>query len=205
MEVHALSVKEQAQTLEITMNEIAKITPCSRRLCRRLSKCNPVIAKQAEAGVRCSLVFPPNTLAMGGQMRPEMAIRHFETIADATDLPIILFQYPMGPGLGYPIQTLLEICERVPQVRAIKDWCNDVTLHERHIRELKSLSSPVNILSTHSAWLYLRFVQGRDGLLSGAGSVIANLQVALFQAFKKETLKEHASERQNLSYSKSFL
>jgi 4-hydroxy-tetrahydrodipicolinate synthase len=127
---------------------------------------------------------------MGGQMRPEMAIRHFETIASATSLPIILFQYPLGPGLGYPIDTLLEICRRVPQIRAIKDWCNDAALHERHIRELRSLDIPVNILSTHSAWLLSSLVQGCDGLLSGAGSVIANLQVALFRAFKTGDLTE---------------
>ena len=52
---------------------------------------------------------------MGGQMRPEMAIRHFETIAEATELPIILFQYPMGPGLGYPIDTLLKSVNASPK------------------------------------------------------------------------------------------
>ena len=191
MEVHALSIKEQAKTLEISLDELGSNIPLVHGVYADGSANAAAIAKQAEAGgASCLLVFPPNTLAMGGQMRPEMAIRHFETIAEATELPIILFQYPMGPGLGYPIDTLLKICERVPQIRAIKDWCNDAALHERHIRELKSLSSPVNMLSTHSAWLLSSLVQGCDGLLSGAGSVIANLQVALFEAFKKGDLEE---------------
>ena len=191
MEVHALSIEEQARTTDITMDQIGDSLPIIHGVYADGSENAARIAKQAASrGARCLLVFPPNTLAMGGQLRPEMAIRHFETIASATDLPIILFQYPMGSGLGYPIDTLLEICRRIPQIRAIKDWCNDAALHERHIRELRSLDKPVNILSTHSAWLLSSLVQGCDGLLSGAGSVVANLQVALFRAFKNGDLTE---------------
>jgi 4-hydroxy-tetrahydrodipicolinate synthase len=191
MEVHALSLEEQARTMDIAMDEIGDQIPLVHGVYADGSANGARIAKQAaNAGARCLLVFPPNTMAMGGQMRPEMAIRHFETIAASTDLPIILFQYPMGPGLGYPIDTLLEICRRVPQIRAIKDWCNDAALHERHIRELHALDKPVNMLSTHSAWLLSSLVQGCDGVLSGAGSVVANLQVAIFRAFKEGDLDE---------------
>ncbi|MDA0341759.1 MAG: dihydrodipicolinate synthase family protein [Proteobacteria bacterium] len=191
MEVHALSLEEQARTLDIAMDEVGDQLPLVHGVYADGSANAARIARQAAAGgARCLLVFPPNTMAMGGQMRPEMAIRHFETIAAATDLPIILFQYPMGPGLGYPIDTLLEVCRRVPQIRAIKDWCNDAALHERHLRELRSLDRPVNMLSTHSAWLLSSLVQGCDGVLSGAGSVVANLQVALFRAFKEGDLDE---------------
>ena len=101
MEVHALSIKEQAKTLEISLDELGSNIPLVHGVYADGSANAAAIAKQAEAGgASCLLVFPPNTLAMGGQMRPEMAIRHFETIAEATELPIILFQYPMGPGLG---------------------------------------------------------------------------------------------------------
>src|SRR5918996_1292342 len=65
------------------------------------------IARMAErGGASCLLVFPPNSMAMGGQLRPGMALAHFGTIAQATDLPIILFQYPLATGLG--------ACSRVP-------------------------------------------------------------------------------------------
>ena len=64
-------------------------------------------------------------------------------IADATDLPIILFQYPAATGLGYPFETLLRLIEEVPTIRAVKDWCADPMLHERHIRTLQGLPRPV--------------------------------------------------------------
>ena len=125
---------------------------------------------------------------MGGQLRPEMARAHFGMIAEACDLPIILFQYPMASGLGYPLDTLLRLVEAIPQIRAIKDWSTMPMLHERHVRTLQGLRRPVTVLSTHSSWLMSSLVMGCGGLLSGAGSVIADLQVALFEAVRANDL-----------------
>ena len=143
----------------------------------------------ATAGADALLVFPSEVLAMGGQLHSKCARAHIGAIAESTELPLILFQYPMTGGLGYPLDTLLRLCMEIPSIRAIKDWCNDPHLHERHIRELHALDRPVNVLSTHSMWLLSSLVLGCDGLLSGAGSVVANLQVALFQAVQDNDLQ----------------
>ncbi|MDG2490968.1 MAG: dihydrodipicolinate synthase family protein, partial [Alphaproteobacteria bacterium] len=147
------------------------------------------VAKMAAGeGASALLVFPPNSMSMGGQLRPDMAIAHFKMIADATDLPLILFQYPASTGLGYPFETMLKIFSEVPSVVAIKDWCNDPMLHERHIKTFQSLPRKVNVLSTHSSWLMASLSMKPAGLLSGAGSVIADLQVALFNAMQRDDL-----------------
>jgi 4-hydroxy-tetrahydrodipicolinate synthase len=111
-----------------------------------------------------------------------MPLGHFKHIADATDLPLIAFQYPLATGQGYPLDTLLQMVEQVPAIRAIKDWCGNVVQHEMHVRTLQSLPRPVNVLTTHSAWLLSSLVLGCNGLLSGSGSVIADLQAQLFRA-----------------------
>ncbi|HKO10069.1 MAG TPA: dihydrodipicolinate synthase family protein [Alphaproteobacteria bacterium] len=182
-EVHACTFEEQQAVLGHTMDAIGDRVPVVNGVYADGSHLAARIARMAEAGGAAALlVFPPQTMAMGGQLRPEMALAHFKTIAAATDLPIILFQYPLAGGLGYPFETLLRLFEEVPQITAIKDWCNDAMLHERHVRAFQSLRRPVNVLSTHSAWLMSSLVTGCKGLLSGAGSVIADLQVALFEA-----------------------
>jgi 4-hydroxy-tetrahydrodipicolinate synthase len=53
---------------------------------------------------------------------------------------------------------------------------------------LQSLARPVNVLSTHRAWLMASLVGGCTGLLSGSGSVIAQLQVELFEAVQRKDL-----------------
>jgi 4-hydroxy-tetrahydrodipicolinate synthase len=145
------------------------------------------IARMAtEGGASALLVFPPAPFTLG--QTPEMALAHFKHIADATDLPLIVFQYPLATGQGYPRDTLLRMCEEVPTIRAIKDWAGNVQQHEMHIRVLQNLPQPVNVLTTHSAWLFSSLVLGCRGLLSGSGSVIADLQAALFRAVQANDL-----------------
>jgi 4-hydroxy-tetrahydrodipicolinate synthase len=121
-------------------------------------------------------------------MRPEMIEEHIRHITDNSDLPIVLFQFPVISNLSYPLATLIGLCEKFPTIRAVKDQIGDGNQHERQIRELHALDNPVNVLTTHSAWLLGSLAMGCDGLLSGAGSVIADLQVALFRAVEANDL-----------------
>ncbi|MFZ4806546.1 MAG: dihydrodipicolinate synthase family protein [Hyphomicrobiaceae bacterium] len=190
-EVHACSFEEQKRILALSLAEVGDKVPLVNGVFADGSlEAAKVAAMAAKEGASALLVFPPQSMAWGGQLRPEMALEHFRRIADATDLPMICFQYPMSIGLGYPFETLLKLFEAVPTIRAIKDWCADPLLHERHIRTFQSLPRPVNVLTTHSGWLMASLSMGANGLLSGAGSVIADLQVALFRAMKAGDLKK---------------
>jgi 4-hydroxy-tetrahydrodipicolinate synthase len=84
----------------------------------------------------------------------------------------------------------MRLLDAVPTIRAIKDWSNNVPQHEWHVRTLQALPRPVNVLSTHSAWLFSSLVLGCNGLLSGSGSVIADLQARLFRAVRANDLAE---------------
>src|SRR3954452_3736149 len=188
-EVHACTLDEQREVLRITMEDVGDRLPIVAGVYADGSLEAARIARMAEAGGAAALlVFPPQSMSMGGQLRPEMALAHFSTIAAATSLPLICFNYSLAGGLGYPHETLLRLAEAVPSIRAIKDWSGDPMAHERNIRGLQSLSRPVTVLTTHSAWLMSSLVLGCNGLLSGAGSVIADLQVALFEAVRANDL-----------------
>ena len=169
-EVASCSFEEQTRVLDITLDEVGSNTPI-------------VCGVYTEGSL---LVFPPAIYSFG--QRPEMAVEHFKRIADASDLPLILFQYPLEGGQGYPTDTLLRILDEVPSVRAIKDWSANPQLHERQIRLLQSRNPVVNVLTTHSSWLMSSLVLGCNGLLSGSGSVIAPLQAALFEAVQNKDL-----------------
>jgi 4-hydroxy-tetrahydrodipicolinate synthase len=188
-EVASCTFDEQRRVLEITQDEIGDKLPLVHGIWADGSLEAARIAKMAAAGgASALLVFPPATFTMG--QNAEMAIAHFRRIADATDLPLIAFQYPLATGQGYPKDTLLRMCDEVSTIRAIKDWCNNVPQHEWHVRTLQSLPRPVTVLSTHSAWLMSSLVLGCNGLLSGSGSVIADLQARLFRAVQGNDLAE---------------
>jgi 4-hydroxy-tetrahydrodipicolinate synthase len=180
-EVASCTFDEQRRVLDITGEEIGDRLPIVNGIWADGSLEAARIARMAEeGGASALLVFPPAPFTLG--QSPEMALAHFMRIADASDLPLIVFQYPLATGQGYPRDTLLRLVEAVPTIRAIKDWAGNVQQHEMHIRLLQGLPRPVNVLTTHSAWLLSSLVLGCNGLLSGSGSVIADLQAALFRA-----------------------
>ena len=186
-EVASCTFDEQRRVLEITKEELGEL-PIVNGVYADGSLEAARIARMAEAGGASALLVFPSAIYSFGQ-RPEMALAHFKRIADATSLPLIAFQYPLAGGQGYPLSTLTRILDEVPTVRAIKDWCANPQLHERQIRLLQSRTPPVNVLTTHSSWLMSSLVLGCNGLLSGSGSVIAELQAQLFAAVKRNDLQ----------------
>ena len=186
-EAASCSFDEQQRVLAITQDEIGAHLPIVNGIYADGSLEAQRLAKMAHAGgASALLVFPSAIYAMG--QRPEMAIEHFKRIAEVTDLPLIAFQYPASGSQGYPLPTLLRMLDAVPTIRAIKDWCGNAQLADRQIRALQTRNPPVNVLSTHSAWLFSSLVLGCNGLLSGSGSVIADLQAQLYQAVKADDL-----------------
>jgi 4-hydroxy-tetrahydrodipicolinate synthase len=188
-EVASCTFDEQRRVLDIAQDEVGASTPIVNGIWADGSLEAARIARMAtQGGASALLVFPPAPFTLG--QSPEMALAHFKRIADATDLPLIVFQYPLATGQGYPKDTLLRLCQEVPSIRAIKDWIGNVPHHEWHIRTLQNLPQPVNVLTTHSAWLFSSLVLGCNGLLSGSGSVIPDLHAQLFKAVQSNDLAE---------------
>ena len=186
-EAASCTFDEQKRVWAITQDEVGTRMPIVNGVYADGSLEAQRLAKMAhDGGASALLVFPPAVYAMG--QRPEMAIEHFKRIAAVTDLPLIAFQYQLAGGQGYPLPTLIRMIEAVPSIRAIKDWCGNAQLADRQIRALQTRNPPVNVLSTHSAWLFPSLVLGCNGLLSGSGSVIADLQAQLFRAIQAKDL-----------------
>jgi 4-hydroxy-tetrahydrodipicolinate synthase len=188
-EVASCTRDEQRRVMEISGEEVGDRLPIIHGVWADGSFEAARIAREAQAGgASALLVFPPAPFALG--QSAEMALAHFKTIADATDLPLIVFQYSLATGQGYPAATLERLFDEVPTIRAIKDWTPQVAQHEGHIRALQGRKRPINVLTTNSAWLLSSLVLGCNGLLSGSGSVIADLQARLYRAVKANDLAE---------------
>src|SRR5215510_11335574 len=116
-EVASCTFEEQKRVLAIAQDEIGGKLPIVNGIWADGSLEAARLAKMAaEGGASALLVFPPAPFTLG--QSPAMALAHFRRIADASDLPIIVFQYPLATGQGYPKETLLKLCEEVPSIRA---------------------------------------------------------------------------------------
>src|SRR3981081_1548022 len=104
-EVASCSADEQRRVMEIAAEEVGATLPIIHGVWADGSLEAARIAGRAEAGgASALLVFPPGPFTLCTSS--EMALAHFKALADATDLPLIVFQYPIATGQGYPAATL---------------------------------------------------------------------------------------------------
>jgi 4-hydroxy-tetrahydrodipicolinate synthase len=193
-EVATLTFEEQQRVLEITLDEVDGTVdgavPVVCGVYQDGTSKAAGIAKSAERqGADCLLVFPSTVYDFGHQLRPEMAYGHVAQIAEAVSLPIIVFVYPVTSGLHIPTDNLVRICDEIDNVIAVKEWSNDIGVYERNWRELKALDKEISVLSSFSKSLLASLCVGADGILSGHGSVIADLHVEMFEAVKRGDLE----------------
>lgn len=187
-EVSSLSRGERIRALGVAADEVGDKLPLIAGIYADGTQEAVELARDAKAeGAAGILIFPPTLFMWGAQIKPDMVLRHFATIADAVDIPIVVFQYPPASGIGYSPETLAELA-KLPSVVAVKDWSNDIVAFELNLRALRQAGRPVAVLSSFTMSLFATFVLGADGCISGMGSVAADLQAELFEAVQQGNL-----------------
>lgn len=188
-EVSSCTFDEQERILALSVEHVGDRQPLICGIYSENSLEAARLARMAEKnGAAALLVFPPFLFSRGARQRPDMILRHYREIASASDLPLVIFQYALS-GLGYTLDTLCRLVDDIPAICAMKDFCSEPAFHERTIRTLRNdAARPISILTTHSSWLLSSLVLGCDGILSGSGSTVADLQVALFDAVSKDDM-----------------
>jgi 4-hydroxy-tetrahydrodipicolinate synthase len=137
------------------------------------------LAKDAATeGAHAVLVMPPpdknDTEWEGARVR-------FTRVFDATDLPVAIYQ------TAYSTETLTKLAQ-FPPVFAIKEGSGDPVAFERNMRSVQAMRRDVALWSTNSRWLLADLAVGADGILSGMGSIAADLHVALAEAVWRSDL-----------------
>ena len=189
-EVSSLTREERKQALAIALDEVAGKVPVVAGVYADGTLEAVELARDAKAlGAAGLLVFPPTIFMWGAQVKPAMALRHFQILADRVDLPLVVFEYPTASGIGYSPETLAELC-KIPAVAAVKDWSNDIVAYEKNLRALRDSGRLVATLSSFTMSLMASFLLGADGCISGMGSVAADLQASLFAAVQSGNLAE---------------
>ena len=189
-EVASLTREDRRRTLDIALDEVAGKVPVVTGVYSDGTLEAIELARDAHAaGAAGLLVFPPTLFMWGAQLKPDMVLRHFQTLADAVDLPLVVFEYPVASGIGYSPETLAELC-KIPTVAAIKDWSNEIVSYEKNLRAVRASGRPVAVMSSFTMSLMASFMLGADGCISGMGSVTADLQAALFAAVQAGRLDE---------------
>jgi 4-hydroxy-tetrahydrodipicolinate synthase len=132
---------------------------------------------------------------------------HFRAVAEATDLPVVLYDIPMRSGRRIGSALVVELAREVPNIVAVKDATGDVAAAASVVAESPagfevfsgddSLTLPflsvggVGVISVASHWAGGLFAELIDSYRSGdvARAIIVNQQLA--ESYRFESTEEY--------------
>jgi len=136
------------------------------------------------AGADALLVFPISAF-LGQPLNPEVPYRYHTAIAEAVDLPLILFQ--LQPALGGVLYTteILHLLITIPSVTAIKEASFDAMRFLQVKAALESASRNITFLTGNDNFICESFILGAEGALLGFSTLGTREQVAMLEAVQR--------------------
>lgn len=117
-----------------------------------------------ELGADAALIVTPyyNKCTQAG------LVAHYTAVAQATDIPIIMYNVPARTGLNMLPQTVLELA-KVPNIAGIKEASGNIN----QIMEIAaSMPEDFALLSGEDALIYALMACGGDGVISVASNIL---------------------------------
>lgn len=141
------------------------------------------------AGADALLIFPISAF-LGHPLNPEVPYRYHAAIAEAVDLPLILFQLqPVLGGVLYTTEILHKLIT-IPSVAAIKEASFDAMRFLQVKAALESASRKITFLTGNDNFIYESFILGAEGALLGFSTLGTREQVNMVEAIQRGDITE---------------
>jgi 4-hydroxy-tetrahydrodipicolinate synthase len=187
-EVIALEDDEQQRVIEVCSKVIAARVPFLSGVVAGSTRAAARKARRfGEAGAEGLAVFPPFPTFSGTPVPAEMIVRYHRAIAEASELPIICFQFPKGWGPDYTPEILQAMAE-IPRLVAIKESSFDVGQTLQTIDVARSLPAPIGVLTGSDTFIFEAMLMGCSGALIGFAATATAELVAMYAAVQRSEL-----------------
>jgi 4-hydroxy-tetrahydrodipicolinate synthase len=147
-------------------------------------------ARAAQAAGADALLIFPIPAFLGQPLNPEVPYRYHAAIAEAVDLPLILFQ--LQPALGGVLFTteILHKLITIPSVAAIKEASFDAMRFLQVKAALESASRKITFLTGNDNFICESFILGAEGALLGFSTIGTAEQASMLKAVQRGDFNE---------------
>lgn len=176
-EFYGLSYEEKVRAIEVTMEQVNGRVPVyvganaiTTRECVQLTR----LAKRYEAAavtVLTPMFISPNDNEL---------YTHFRTIAEAEDIPIVLYNNPEKTGVCLSAE-LVEKLADVPNIVGVKDTSGDMTLTSEYIRRTRD--KEFQVMAGKDTLILATLVYGGTGCVAGTANIVPRLVVDIYDKF----------------------
>ncbi|TMI71705.1 MAG: dihydrodipicolinate synthase family protein [Bacteroidetes bacterium] len=182
-EASALTLEEKEVLLKTTLDVVGSKLPVVLNIAEGATT---EAVKQAELadkwGAKGLMLLPP----MRYKSDARETVTYFKTVADATDLPVMIYNNP----IDYRIEVTLDMFEELaaaPTIQAIKESTRDVTNVTRLVNRFKDR---FNILCGVDTIAMEELLLGADGWVAGLVCAFPRETVAIYRLTKAGRIEE---------------
>lgn len=172
----SLTVDEHKRVIDVVVDEAAGRVPVViGTLLGRQADIIECGRHARRAGADAIMVIPPYFVVA----KPPHIRQHFEAIAEAVDMPMVLFHGPTRSGVRLDADTILMLLDAVPRFVAIKETSGDLVIAGELLRRARA---GFRVLQGFDEFVLPTFALGGHGAVLSLGCLIPGLLQALATA-----------------------
>lgn len=134
--------------------------------------------KAKELGADVLSIITPSFAAAS----QEELIRHFETVANAVDMPILLYNIPARTGNALAPATVQKLSQ-VANIVGAKDSSGNFDNILQYIEKTRGGDKPFTVLSGNDSLILWTLLAGGNGAIAGCANVFPHTMVSIYEKF----------------------
>ena len=179
-ESYALSEAEKVRVLEVVVEETNHRVPVYAGTgCVTTAETIKMSKKAQEIGADVLSVIVP-WFAAASQ---DELYDHYKAVAEAVDLPIVLYNIPARTGNALAPATVARLAKDVPNVMGAKDSSGNFDNMKQYIELTAELGKEFSVLSGNDSLILPALVFGGKGGIAGCANVFPHTMVEIYTAF----------------------
>lgn len=177
-EFYALSRQERMRAFEVVEEANADRLPLIAGTGATTAREAIAYTQRAEAlGYDCAMVVLPYYQ----KTTQEGLYRHFEAVAEATDLPVMIYNIPLFTGVNLEAETLERLVRDVPNILGIKE---EAGVNPTQTTEYELVvPDEFTIFCGDDTMVLQTFPQGAVGVVSGGSHVVGDSMRRMIQLY----------------------
>lgn len=119
---------------------------------------------------------------------PDCAQNYFGGIAQAVDVPVILYNFPARTGTDLAPELVATLAARYPNILGIKDTVDTISHTRQMINAVRAVNPQFSVLSGFDEYYIPNRIAGGNGVLCGLTNVVPEIFGTMDRAYKVHDL-----------------
>ncbi len=129
----------------------------------------------------------------------ESLYRYYAAVAQASDLPLLLYNFPDRTAVDLGPQLVLRLAQDFPTIVGIKDTVDNISHTRKLIQTVKSQLPQFTVFSGFDEYFIPNLNGGGNGLIGGLSNLAPQLFVRQYQAYRDGDLQTVAELQRRIN------